>query len=59
MRYKSADMATRVSIWGSLAECTDKLGELVQAGAKHLLLNPVFDEMEHLELLARDVMPHL
>jgi probable F420-dependent oxidoreductase len=59
MRYKNADMASRVSIWGSRAECIDKLGELIGAGAQHLLLNPVFDEMEHLELLASDVIPKL
>jgi hypothetical protein len=29
------------------------------ARAKHLLLNPVFDEMEHMELLASDVIPKL
>ncbi|MGH7960813.1 MAG: LLM class flavin-dependent oxidoreductase [Candidatus Binatia bacterium] len=59
MRYKNADMATRVSIWGSRAECIDKLSELVRAGAQHLLLNPVFDESEHLEMLAQEVMPHV
>jgi probable F420-dependent oxidoreductase len=59
MRYKNADMASRVSIWGSRAECIDKLGELVRAGVQHLLLNPVFDEMEHLEVLAGDVIPNL
>jgi alkanesulfonate monooxygenase SsuD/methylene tetrahydromethanopterin reductase-like flavin-dependent oxidoreductase (luciferase family) len=59
MRYKNADMASHVSIWGSLTECTDKLRELVRAGAQHLLLNPVFDELEHLELLAQEVMPQL
>jgi probable F420-dependent oxidoreductase len=59
MRYKNADMATRVSVWGSVADCLDKLGELVRAGAQHLLLNPVFDEMEQLELLAAEVLPHL
>jgi probable F420-dependent oxidoreductase len=59
LRYKNADWASRVSIWGSRAECTDKLGELVQAGAQHLLLNPVFDELEHLEVLAQEVIPHL
>ena len=59
MRYKNADMAPRVSIWGSRAECIDKLGEIVRAGARHLMLNPVFDEMEHLELLASDVIPKL
>jgi len=59
LRYKNADWASRMSIWGSPAECTDKLGTLVQAGAQHLLLNPVFDDLEHVELLARDVIPHL
>lgn len=58
-RYRNADMAVRVSIWGGRAECVDKLGELVRAGAQHLLLNPVFDEMDHLELLARDIVPRL
>jgi probable F420-dependent oxidoreductase len=59
LRYKNAEWGSRVSIWGSSAKCTDKLGELVRAGARHLLLNPVFDELEHLELLAQEVIPHL
>ncbi len=59
LRYKNAEWAARVSIWGGPTECTDKLAALVQAGAQHLLLNPVFDELEHLELLAQEVIPHL
>jgi alkanesulfonate monooxygenase SsuD/methylene tetrahydromethanopterin reductase-like flavin-dependent oxidoreductase (luciferase family) len=59
VRYKNADMASQVSVWGSRAECLDKLGEIVQAGAQHLLLNPAFDDMEQLELLAQDIMPHV
>ena len=59
MRYKNADMAVQVSLWGSRAEIIDKLGELVKAGAQHLLLNPVFDEIEHVEELAQDVMSRL
>jgi len=55
LRYKRAEMATRVSIWGSRRECIDKLNELVRAGAHHLMLNPVFDELEHLEVLAEVV----
>ena len=55
VRYKRAEMATRVSIWGSTRECIDKLNELVHTGAHHLMLNPVFDELEHLELLAEIV----
>jgi probable F420-dependent oxidoreductase len=59
MRYKNADMASQVSIWGDHNECIDKLGEFVRAGARHFLLNPVFDEMEHMEILSSDVVPKL
>ena len=52
LRYKRAEMATRVSLWGGRQECIDRLNDLVRAGARHLMLNPVFDEMEHLETLA-------
>ena len=58
-RYKRAEMAPRVSIWGGAQECIDKLAELVRSGARHLMLNPVFDEMEQLELLAQDVIGKL
>jgi hypothetical protein len=30
---------------------------LVGAGATHLMLNPVFDEMEHLEIVAKEIAP--
>jgi probable F420-dependent oxidoreductase len=59
VRYKNANMAARVAVWGSTAECLDKLGEIVKAGAQHLMLNPVFDELEHVELLAQEIVPHL
>ena len=56
MRYKNADMSSRVSIWGDHTECVEKLGELVRAGARHFLLNPVFDEMEQMEILSSEVV---
>ncbi|MBI3000022.1 MAG: TIGR03619 family F420-dependent LLM class oxidoreductase [Deltaproteobacteria bacterium] len=59
VRYKSSELASRVAVWGNRSECVDKLREIVHAGANHLLLNPVFQEMEHLELLAKEVIPHL
>lgn len=59
VRYGNADMATRDAIWGGVAECLDKVAEIVGAGAQHLLLNPVFDEAEHLELLAEEIVPKL
>src|SRR6516225_2567539 len=52
VRYKRAEMAARVSLWGTRQECLDRLNELVRGGAQHLMLNPVFDEMEHLEVQA-------
>ena len=59
VRYRFADMAPRVSIWGTREECVDKLGNLIRAGARHLLLNPVFDEAEQMETLASDIIPKL
>lgn len=59
VRYGNADMATRDAIWGSSAECLDKIAEIVGAGAEHLLFNPVFDEVDHLELLAEEIVPKL
>ena len=58
-RYKNADMAVEVSVWGSIAKCTDKLAEIVEAGAEMVMLNPAFDHMETLEALAQEVVPQL
>ena len=59
MRYKNADMGSQVSVWGSRQECIDKLGTVVQAGAQHLMINPAFDDMEQLEIVAQDIVPHV
>jgi len=58
-RYKNADLGPRVSIWGSSAECTEKIQEIVSTGAQHIVFNPMFDEMEHLEICAKEIMPNL
>lgn len=49
--YGSADMANRVAIWGSQADVTARIEGLVEAGAQHILLNPVFDYDDHLDAL--------
>jgi probable F420-dependent oxidoreductase len=59
VRYGSADMASRVAVWGNANECLDQLAALISYGAEHLLLNAAFDEMEHLELFAQEIVPHL
>jgi probable F420-dependent oxidoreductase len=58
-RYKNSDLGPRVSIWGSAEKCTEKIQEIVKAGAQQIVFNPMFDEMEHLEICAKEIMPHL
>ncbi len=50
--YKSPALAARVSVWGSAGRVAEQVEEMAEAGATHLLLNPVFDQMEQLEALA-------
>src|SRR5689334_10266223 len=59
LRYKNADFGPKVSVWGSTAECTEKIQEIVKAGAQQIVFNPMFDEKEHLEICAKEIMPHL
>ena len=46
-----------IAVWGSPDHCAAKLREVAQAGAGLILLTPVFDELEQMERLARDVIP--
>ena len=58
-RYKNAELGPKVSIWGSSGECTEKIQQIVTAGAQQIVFNPLFDEMEHLVICAKEIMPHL
>ena len=58
-RYHMADMAPRVAIYGSAAHCVEQLREVVSAGARHLLMDAVFDQAEQMEIIAREVVPAL
>ena len=57
--YGRSEMADRVAVWGSAEECVEKLRELVAAGARLLLLNPMSDVREQMEILAGDVIPKI
>ena len=50
--YGSADLANRVAVWGSAGLVAERIEAIAEAGARHILLNPVFDLDEHLEQLA-------
>jgi probable F420-dependent oxidoreductase len=56
--YHRGDIAGSAAIYGSEQECIDKLGEIVLAGAKLMILNPISDHMEHLDALA-SVLPKI
>ncbi|HEU4341518.1 MAG TPA: hypothetical protein VFU31_08105, partial [Candidatus Binatia bacterium] len=58
-RYKNADLGPKVAVWGSRDECTERIQGIVRAGAQRIVFNPMFDEMEHLEICAKEIMPHL
>ena len=55
--YGSAELADRVAIWGSREECSARLSEVVSAGARLLILNPMYDLTEQMEQLAKEVIP--
>jgi len=49
----------RVAVWGPAAECTEKLRQVQAAGAGLVLLTPLFDEAEQMEVIAQEIKPHL
>ncbi len=57
--YGRPQLAAEVSVWGSADQCAAGLREVVDAGARLVMLNPVFDELEQLETLVADVVPRL
>ena len=57
--YGRPQMAEEVSVWGPPEECVAGLKQVVAGGAGMLMLNSVFDEMEHLEVFASAIAPKL
>jgi probable F420-dependent oxidoreductase len=57
--YGKPELAAQVSVWGDVDACVEGLQRVRGAGAELLVLNPVFDEREHLERFAAEVAPRL
>jgi probable F420-dependent oxidoreductase len=57
--YHKPELADQVAVWGSPENLTGEIRRLKDAGVSHVLLNPVFDEEEHMERLANDVIPKI
>lgn len=58
-RYGSADMASNIAVWGSAEACATGLRRVVDAGARFLLLDLVFDQAEQMEIVAGEIAPAL
>jgi alkanesulfonate monooxygenase SsuD/methylene tetrahydromethanopterin reductase-like flavin-dependent oxidoreductase (luciferase family) len=48
-----------VAVYGPPGACAKGLGEVADAGAELILLNPLFDEAEQMERLAAEVVPRV
>ena len=57
--YGKPELAEQVCVWGDANACVEGLRAVIAAGAGFLMLNPVFDELEQIEILAADVAPRL
>ena len=57
--YGNADLGSAVSVWGDVSRCVEGLARVVNGGAQMLMLNPVFDHMEHLDAFQHEVIPQL
>jgi probable F420-dependent oxidoreductase len=57
--YGRPELAAEVSVWGSPDQCAAGIREVAAAGARVVMLNPVFDEVEQIETLAAEVAPRL
>ena len=57
--YGTSERALDVTVIGSEEECIEALSQVVDEGVDMLMVNPIFDQMEQMERLSRDVLPRL
>ena len=57
--YGNPARGSDVAVYGSPAECVEQLGEVLSMEPQLVLLSPVSDYMEQMELLAQEVIPKL
>jgi probable F420-dependent oxidoreductase len=50
--YGNPDMADRVAVWGPVDACVEGLAAVVEAGARMIALNPMYEHAEQAEVLA-------
>ena len=57
--YHSAELGMTVSLIGSVDEVVEKLGPLVDEGLDMIMFNPVYNLIEHAQVIAERIVPQL
>ena len=57
--YWTPEPTDQATVAGEPDECVEGLAQVMAAGARFLILNPVFDHLEHLERFASRIGPRL
>ena len=57
--YFGAPDLTPVSVTGTVDDVVAGVQQVIDAGAQMVLLNPMFDDAEQMEVLAAEVIPRL
>lgn len=57
--YGRPELAAEVAVYGDVDRCLEGLRAVVAAGARLVMLHPVFDELDHLEAFATEIGPRL
>jgi probable F420-dependent oxidoreductase len=57
--YGKPELGDAMGYVGDAEQIAESLRRVLDLGARHLILNPVFDELEQMEVLANEVIPKL
>jgi alkanesulfonate monooxygenase SsuD/methylene tetrahydromethanopterin reductase-like flavin-dependent oxidoreductase (luciferase family) len=59
MIQSNPDFVADICVWGSSAQVAEGLSDVLDAGAEMIVLNPLRDFVEQIEVLAEEVLPQL
>ena len=57
--YADAEAAKRSVIYGGTAECIDRVAGVIEAGCDELIFNPIYEQREQMEIIAKELIPKL
>ena len=59
MVSQNPDLIDELGVWGSPERVTEGLADIIAAGARTLILNPLQEYVEQMEILAEEIIPKL